>query len=205
MKRYIKSYTEGFDSNWTDDDWDNLDLATIIREADVKNPIAKRPDRNKKDAGRSRGPYRDGMNLTLWDGNQEVVDSTGYAFSVESIPEGEPAHKADLKLMCIDSNNERLAIFKDANGRIYYYQVAPNSNSKLMRIFSKGKTYALSCSVIDIPEGVAANGLTYIFKCSWITKIYVTKNLKDEIEDVNKADAQLMRDLYGSGKKEFFN
>ena len=145
------------------------------------------------------------MHLTLWDGDQEVIDSEGYRIFVDPIPEGEPAHKANLQLKCI-YKKENLAIFKDINGRVYYYQLRTvNGLNRIMRTISKGGTYNLSCSVIDIPDGVAANGLTYAFKCSWIIRVNVTKDMKAKLEEIDRADRQLMMDLYGPNRREFFD
>lgn len=199
MKRYIKSYTS-FDRY---DDNDNAyDLDTIIKTANIKNPVARR---RPGFSYTYNGKYSDGIDLILWDGDQEVVDSEGIHVGVPSIPEGEPAHKANLRLTCVHKQ-EKLVIFKDDNGRIYYYRIySLNRPSRIIRALSTRHKYNLSCKVIDIPDGVAANGLTYAFKCSWITNIYLTQNLKDELVDIDRADAQLMRDLYGPGKREFFN
>ena len=194
MKRYIKAYTE------FEQDWDNDDLYSIIEKADIKNPIAKRGSRFSY----YKGKYYDGLDLSLWDGDQEVIDSEGFTIGVESIPEGEPAHKTILKLKCVKAG-EGLSVFKDSNGRIYYYRVANvNSPNRIMRALHSGNTYELSCKVIDIPEGVAANGLTYAFKCSWITNIYLNQNFKKILEEKDRADAQLMTDLYGPNRREFF-
>ena len=79
MKRYIKAYIE------FERDWDNDDLYSIIKKADIKNPIAKQ---SSSRVYRNRGAYNDGMNLTLWDGNQEVIDNEGCRIYVPDIPEG---------------------------------------------------------------------------------------------------------------------
>ena len=180
----------------TDNFWEE-DISTIIKMANIENPIAKSHSSDK---------YMEGLRLVLWDGNQCVTDCHGYHVHVKSIPEGEPAYKTTLKLKCVDKMYETTAVFKDNKGRIYYYRVAnPNASNRIYRALDVGKTYELSCKVVDIPDGVAANGITYAFKCSWILSIYNTGKLKEVLEDYDKMNRQFMSMFYGPNRREFFD
>ena len=101
---------------------------------------------------------------------------------------------------------DTVAVFKDSKGRIYYYRVAnPNASNRIYHALNIGKTYELSCKVVDIPDGVATNGITYAFKCSWILNIYATGKLREVLDDYDRTNKQFMSMFYGPNRQEFFD